>query len=246
MRLFPSSISLPWKHPAEHRSILQGQRKANRPGKPPCWESRAQHWSHLLLWHRHPAHGGTHPRSQQNEDGCRETRSTLNTALPSLGHMGPWMPPPALQPGAGSSPIPAWPHSSPLTCSFTLWFMAHASMKNPKASPRSQESQGRAKAELPCSPSPMQGPLAGPCTPEFPPVPPCSPGAGTAPQTPLSSHNTAPGTKTQHQTQPVVFTESHPGPALLNTLGHHPGNRPGVSPSKGGWQSSRLLRVTSG
>lgn len=81
------------------------------------------------------------------------------------------------------------------------------------------------KAELSSSPSPTRGILTGRCTPKLLPALLRSPGTGMAPQTPPAAATRLPAPKTTARPNQWFFMKSHPGPALLNTLGHQPGKK---------------------
>jgi len=219
------------KRPAEHRSTLRSQGKADRPGKQPCWESRAQHpalgptsrsapvwaWPPCSGWHGTPGAG-------RRNMGAGRQGTLSDAALTSLGHTGPWMLPPAL--ARAASRQRARPGSPRFTCSFALWFLPHAAVKKPKASPRQR------RQSCPAPPRPRGAPRPGDA-----PQSSCQPGC-TAPA-PASPHKhlRQPQRGSRHQNPALeqsggFFMKSHPGPALLNTLGQQPGKKAEFHPGK--------------
>lgn len=101
------------------------------------------------------------PRASRRNMGARRQETLLDTGLTSLRHIGPWMLPPALAArGWGAAGAP--PGSSPrLTCSFALWFLVHASVKKPKASPRLPGEPRQRRQSCPAPPHPRGTPRLG-------------------------------------------------------------------------------------
>lgn len=101
------------------------------------------------------------PLASRRNTGARRQETLLDIGLISPRHMGPWMLPPALVArGWGATGAP--PTSSlRLTCSFALWFLVHASVKTPKASPRLPGKPRQRRQSCPASPQPHGTPRLG-------------------------------------------------------------------------------------
>lgn len=199
----PSGVSLPRIHPAERGSTLQSQGKADSPGKWSCWESRAQHpvlWSPLWL---SSCPGIATPGASRRTMGAGRRGTLLDAALTSLGHMGPWMLPPALaargwrgapEPPPGSRHGRAH-HTSPAASRCGFWHTRP--LRNRRLCHGSQESQGREgrAAQLPLT---RVGHPYRAMHPKAPTGPAALPRRPHGPTIASSSHDAAPSTKPQH------------------------------------------------
>lgn len=124
-------------------------------------------------------------------------------------HMGLWMLPVPWQPEPGGCLSPlwqlAWPSSPHLTLLSGSWLL----LRNQRQLPRHE---GRAA-------------LTHVGHPDWVKHPKSCPGAGTAPQKPPAARKELPVPKPSTRPKWWFLKKSHPGPALLNTLGHQPGKK---------------------